>query len=67
MFQPLLGDSGGGLFAKDSVAGEEKYIQVGIVSYGDGCGKLGMPRFVLFIYIIENLLVTILDFIDFLK
>ncbi|RMZ99679.1 trypsin I-P1-like [Brachionus plicatilis] len=38
------GDSGGPLFIKDNYNGQEKYIIVGITSFGEGCalpGKLG--------------------------
>ncbi|RNA37349.1 transmembrane protease serine 9-like [Brachionus plicatilis] len=38
------GDSGGPLFIKDSYNGQEKYIIVGITSFGEGCalpGKFG--------------------------
>lgn len=37
------GDSGGPLFYKDNVNGESKYILIGITSYGDGCGEVGLP------------------------
>jgi secreted trypsin-like serine protease len=37
------GDSGGGIYVKDSVNNRPKYISAGIVSYGDGCGKINKP------------------------
>ena len=37
------GDSGGGIYVKDSVNNKQKYISAGIVSYGDGCGKINKP------------------------
>jgi secreted trypsin-like serine protease len=37
------GDSGGSLYAKQVLNGEEKYVSVGIVSYGDGCAVAGYP------------------------
>ncbi len=38
----ILGDSGGGLYAYDSIL--DKYILSGIVSYGDKCGY-GKPGY----------------------
>lgn len=35
------GDSGGGLYVFDSNI--NKYVIVGITSYGDGCGQTGKP------------------------
>ncbi len=37
------GDSGGSLFIKDYVNGKLKYVTVGIVSYGIGCGLPNRP------------------------
>jgi secreted trypsin-like serine protease len=37
------GDSGGSMFAKDKVNGKEKFITVGIVSFGIGCARPNLP------------------------
>ncbi|CAF0835420.1 unnamed protein product [Brachionus calyciflorus] len=37
------GDSGGPLFVLKLINFKMKYVQVGITSYGDGCGKAGHP------------------------
>lgn len=37
------GDSGGSLFVKDEVNKQQKYVSVGVVSYGDGCAVYGKP------------------------
>jgi secreted trypsin-like serine protease len=37
------GDSGGGLYALDTIDGKKRYVLVGIVSYGMGCGLRGYP------------------------
>lgn len=39
----LKGDSGGGLYVLDTVNGQNKYIEVGIVSYGEDCALKGKP------------------------
>ncbi|RNA08846.1 CLIPD1 [Brachionus plicatilis] len=37
------GDSGGPLYVKDTIAGKEKFVVVGITSYGIGCAEKGYP------------------------
>lgn len=38
------GDSGGPLFLKKNIYGEERYVLVGLVSYGEGvCAKKDRP------------------------
>jgi len=37
------GDSGGGLFYEDTSVTSQQSVQVGIVSWGDGCAKPGYP------------------------
>jgi secreted trypsin-like serine protease len=37
------GDSGGPIFVIDTLNGKPKFVDVGIVSYGDGCGETGKP------------------------
>ncbi len=37
------GDGGGSLYSKAIVNGKEKFVSVGITSYGDGCGLVGKP------------------------
>lgn len=37
------GDSGGSLFVRDKVNDQDKYVSVGIVSYGDGCAEKYKP------------------------
>lgn len=37
------GDSGGPLFIKDIVNNKAKFVQAGIVSYGEGCGEVNKP------------------------
>ena len=37
------GDSGGPLFIIDQIVKKVKFVQVGIVSYGDGCGEVYKP------------------------
>lgn len=39
------GDSGGPLFVKEIINGIEKFILVGITSYGDGCAQPGFPGY----------------------
>lgn len=28
---------------QDTINGKKKYITIGIVSYGEGCGRVGLP------------------------
>ncbi|CAF0998247.1 unnamed protein product, partial [Brachionus calyciflorus] len=37
------GDSGGPIFVKDNVNGKEKFVLVGLTSYGDGCALKDLP------------------------
>jgi secreted trypsin-like serine protease len=37
------GDSGGSLFSKTIVNGKERFVSVGITSYGEGCAFVGKP------------------------
>lgn len=37
------GDSGGGVYIKDYVNNGNKMVAVGVVSYGDGCARVGLP------------------------
>ncbi len=37
------GDSGGGIYVKETINGKEKFVSVGITSFGDGCGSVGKP------------------------
>lgn len=46
------GDSGGPLFVKELINGVEKFILVGITSYGDGCAQPGLPGYFLFSFFI---------------
>lgn len=39
----IKGDSGGGLYAYDSIL--KKYIVSGIVSYGQGCARPNFPGY----------------------
>ena len=39
----FLGDSGGSLYVRDTVNNKPKFINVGLVSYGNGCGREGNP------------------------
>lgn len=45
----LTGDSGGPLFIIDKVGDQYKYVEVGIVSYGDGCAKKYLPGWDIFL------------------
>jgi complement component 2/CUB/sushi domain-containing protein len=38
-----FGDSGGSLYAKAIFNGKEKFVSVGITSYGDDCALVGKP------------------------
>jgi secreted trypsin-like serine protease len=37
------GDSGSSLFSKAIVNGKERFVSVGITSYGEGCAFVGKP------------------------
>lgn len=37
------GDSGGPIYIKQDLNGQQKYVSVGIVSYGIGCATVNMP------------------------
>ena len=37
------GDTGGGLYVKDTIGGKIRYVVAGITSYGAGCGNVNSP------------------------
>lgn len=45
------GDSGGCLYTRDTVRNHPKFICVGVVSYGEGCGEFNKAGYTLFAYI----------------
>ena len=45
-----FGDSGGSLYAKGLVNGKEKFVSIGITSYGDDCASVGKPGLEKFIF-----------------
>lgn len=39
------GDSGGGLYFKDTVNNTAKFVVAGVVSYGNGCARVNQPGY----------------------
>jgi hypothetical protein len=44
-FVVFEGDSGGGLYSKQTIVSYEAVVTHGIVSYGEGCGRVGIPGY----------------------
>ncbi len=41
------GDSGGGLHVIDTTSGKARRVVSGVVSYGQGCARVGLPGYII--------------------